>query len=42
MEGAGVTEEGIAKVEEGTIDPRVVGKGLDGLEGDSAGDDNPP
>jgi hypothetical protein len=42
VEGATATEEDIAKVEGCKIGPRVVGKGLDGLDGDSTMDDTPP
>jgi hypothetical protein len=42
VEGGTVTEEGVAEVEERTVEVTPVGRGLDGLDGEGAVDDKPP
>ena len=42
VEGGTVTEEGVAEVEERTVEVTLVGRGLDGLDGEGAVDDKPP
>jgi hypothetical protein len=42
VEGGTDTEEGVAEIDESTVGATLVGKGLDGLDGEGAGDDTPP